>query len=209
MTQITAFEHYSFIFGPVTCSAGVNMFLIFLTWYKTISIKRHALRTGLSMPLTTLLIKDGTIFFSFIVIDILLNFAIQGDELAKDMMIMAWSYFSPTLKATILTRFMLNLRSILFSDGNGPPSRWDNSQISSSIVFRALPTITSSRVVGNLGTTVQIGDEDQDGWEDEVEENVGTSTGICSGEDRADMHTRSRAAVHYSDDPFRTGMLDE
>ncbi len=78
-----------------------------------------------------------------------------------------------------------------------------------SIVFRALPRITSSRVVGNLGSTIRTGDEDRDGWEDEEEENVGTSTGMRSGEDGADLHTRSRAAVCYSDDPFRAGMLDE
>ena len=47
--------------APVVCDTAANLLLVGLTWHKTFSIKRNAYRAGVTVPLSTLLAKDGAL----------------------------------------------------------------------------------------------------------------------------------------------------
>ncbi|KAI0800173.1 hypothetical protein C8Q74DRAFT_1363954 [Fomes fomentarius] len=206
----------------IEISESANLFLIFVTWYKTFSIKRHGREAGLSMPLTTLLIKDGSLFFVVLVANLIIKFASkvwlvsshQSYTTMRTMLIvlqksepqfsifLVWRYFNnTTLPAIILTRFMLNLRGVYLSNGVRQGGRWSESQGYDSVVLKGLSQITSVRVVGNLAATIARRREGElNEWENEENDLPWTATG-----QEEDMDLR---AVQYSRDPFRDGILE-
>ncbi|KAI0800171.1 hypothetical protein C8Q74DRAFT_1363952 [Fomes fomentarius] len=185
-----------------------NLFLICVTWYKTFSIKRHGREAGLSMPLTTLLIKDGSLFFVVLVANLIIKFASNILLISQPQfsIFLVWTYFNnTTFPAIILTRFMLNLRSVYLWNGVGKGGRWNESQGYDSVVLKGLSQITSVRVVGNLAATIARGRvEESSSWEDKENGN-GALPWTATGQE-GDMDLR---IVQYSRDPFRDGILED
>ncbi|EMD32961.1 hypothetical protein CERSUDRAFT_77017 [Gelatoporia subvermispora B] len=56
---------------PITdrsCAIAAEVIVLLITWYKTWSVKRSADQTGISTPLATMLLKDGTFYFVVLLI---------------------------------------------------------------------------------------------------------------------------------------------
>ncbi|KAI0763199.1 hypothetical protein BC629DRAFT_1544456 [Irpex lacteus] len=116
-----------------------------MTWIKTAGIRREALRCKINVPISTLLLRDGTIHFILLlcmsVTDMILMFFDPSDNNTN---IAIYAFRSITL-----SHFMINLRQVyLECEGNQALG----TLRSSSIRF-------ATSVVGNLGAPLSFGTE--------------------------------------------------
>ncbi|TFY59188.1 hypothetical protein EVJ58_g5936 [Rhodofomes roseus] len=131
-----------------------------ITWWRTWGIKKAADDARISTPLTTVLLRDGSLYFA----------ALAALSIAQTFMqiydgdIDYLSYFlTPyALPAICISRFLLNLRS---SSGL--------SQLASATASQSETTTVGTlhfahRVAGNLGN--MLGSDDPDSWDSELEE---------------------------------------
>ncbi|OCH92064.1 hypothetical protein OBBRIDRAFT_833767 [Obba rivulosa] len=96
---------------PITdrsCAIAADVIVLLVTWSKTWSVKRSADRAGISTPLVTMLLKDGTVYFILL---LALNiFQIVG--WVTGIFLYAETYFTTPLSSIIITHFLLNLRQV-------------------------------------------------------------------------------------------------
>ncbi|KAH9841102.1 uncharacterized protein C8Q71DRAFT_890845 [Rhodofomes roseus] len=129
-----------------------------ITWWRTWGIKKAADDARISTPLTTVLLRDGSLYFA----------ALAALSIAQTFMqiydgdIDYLSYFLTPLPAICISRFLLNLRS---SSGL--------SQLASATASQSETTPVGTlhfahRVAGNLGN--MLGSDDPDSWDSELEE---------------------------------------
>ncbi|KAI0687273.1 hypothetical protein C8Q76DRAFT_686341 [Earliella scabrosa] len=202
---------YMFDVAPVVCDTAANLFLVGLTWHKTFSIKWDAYRGGVTVPLSTLLAKDGSIFFLLLIGNILMRYA---SNTQGNILVIVWSCFHHVFTDIILCRFMLNLRGIYLSDGGlGQGTRpWEESMAGTSVAFRRFPKI-SSVIVGNLAATTRTFSWTADDWEEHSGDLVATPNGAACPEecdmDTSRSSTSDSSVVRYSDDPYLEGMMEE
>lgn len=122
--------------------------VLVLTWVKTFHTVREAARLKMKVDVTTMLLRDGTIYF-FVLLAI--NIAIIATASTTA------SYISPfltNLTPVLISRFMLNLREL----GGGTPGSAPDADTSegrfsqfSAPAFR----VPSSALVGNLGADLE------------------------------------------------------
>ncbi|KAL6305528.1 hypothetical protein BKA93DRAFT_778596 [Sparassis latifolia] len=126
--------------GTRACSIVADAVVVILTWMKTLHYRRAAMRANARMSVTTVLLKDGTAFFSSL---LFLNvFALGIGQIADLIVVMTtWT----TVVTSILTcRFMLDLREAASSS--------DPSGLSRTIPLSAMPVgiafVEASKDVG-------------------------------------------------------------
>ncbi|KAI0800176.1 hypothetical protein C8Q74DRAFT_1363957 [Fomes fomentarius] len=164
-----------------------NCILVLLTWYKTFHIRKDLLKSAPDRPpIACFLFRDGTIYFVLAISNTAIQLAYTlhtSDSAVQDQRLAAlvtgfWLSFSPPFTVILLSRFMLGLRGLYFSDDNSalPSSRHASSSPPSPTRTR---TSRLSRLIGNLGATVDVcsdGEGRQEGgtpeYEDEVPEFV-------------------------------------
>ncbi|EIW54212.1 uncharacterized protein TRAVEDRAFT_51929 [Trametes versicolor FP-101664 SS1] len=187
--------------NPVTVSTSARSASIFsagvitlLTWIRTFAIVRHTWKAGTPMPLATLLLRDGTVYFLLILAFqiIQLSTSVFGDGTLS-----VWPYFNQVLLVIVHSRFMIGLRGLYFADRGAaesePTAHW------SSINFHSV----SASVVGNLGATLDLATVSDDRQRNSLTTPQDAVNGhIDSGSDWEDE------APEYCNDPFTTGMKD-
>ncbi|KAI0760593.1 hypothetical protein C8Q74DRAFT_1372429 [Fomes fomentarius] len=133
-------------------SLGMDTAVLLLTWYKTYAIKQHSRRLGVDTPYITLLLRDGTLYFSIILLVQILG--IVSISVGSNFPVfIVWPYFDQVFTVIFLTRFMLNLRGVYLSDTTTHASTASTSRFGtphSAIRF-------SSSVVGNMGAPLSFG----------------------------------------------------
>ncbi|KAI0800149.1 hypothetical protein C8Q74DRAFT_1363934 [Fomes fomentarius] len=161
-----------------------NATLVAITWSKTLGTKRAFAQCGVRAPLTTLLVRDGSVYFLLLIANAAVNIPsvmpIGYKSTTYLLFSEAWTYFYPVFNVMIFTRFMLALRGIYFDASDATE---DSDGILSSVRFRG------SRVIGNLGAPVRAGS--------------GTT---ADGDDEWEIQEPEDA--EFDSDPFRKGMRE-
>ncbi|EMD37038.1 hypothetical protein CERSUDRAFT_124023 [Gelatoporia subvermispora B] len=81
------------------CAIAADVLLLVVTWYKTYALKREASRNNVEVPLASMLLRDGTVYFLIVGFDTgVFEFAISN--------------FGTPLSAIIISHFLLNLRQV-------------------------------------------------------------------------------------------------
>ncbi|GBE89885.1 hypothetical protein SCP_1702110 [Sparassis crispa] len=97
----------AFVFmGTRECSIVADTAVLVLTWVKTLQYRRAATRANARTAITTVLLKDGTVYFASL---LFLNvFALGIGQLADLMAVM--TTWTAALTSVLTSRFMLDLR---------------------------------------------------------------------------------------------------
>ncbi|KAI0710721.1 hypothetical protein C8Q76DRAFT_798256 [Earliella scabrosa] len=113
--------------------------LLVLIWIKTYGIHKDSVRLGIRTPLATLLLRDGTAY-SIVLLLFQILMIVSGQIGEPSIVFFVWPYFDQVLRAIMLTRFMLDLRGVSFSDPNGTHTTGGFSDIryTTSLVFGPL-----------------------------------------------------------------------
>ncbi|OCH90647.1 hypothetical protein OBBRIDRAFT_793088 [Obba rivulosa] len=98
-----------------TCAITADVILLATTWVKTYSSWRSAKRNKISCPLTTMLLKDGTLYF-FVLLS--LN-VISIAGVSTNVFIDTAGSFATPLQAIIVSHFLINLRQVARGPQNG------------------------------------------------------------------------------------------
>jgi len=115
--------------------------LLILTWVKTLGIQRTSTRLGMYAPLSTLLLRDGTMYFATILF--IQVFAIISSQVGSSFILFdVWTYFAQVFNVIFLCRFMLNLRGIYLAEA---PEDTDSSSV------YPMSDVHFATFVGNLG----------------------------------------------------------
>ncbi|KAK7676395.1 hypothetical protein QCA50_020658 [Cerrena zonata] len=136
----------------VTHAASIasDILVIALTLVKTVDTKRLASQLNMKTVVTTLLIRDGTIYFCVL----LLLHTVFFITLQFDLLLNPLPLFIDVLTTILISRFMLNLRSVFVS---ASPT---NGAISTTVRITTFsdPEFASRLdIVGNLGAPLNHG----------------------------------------------------
>lgn len=135
------------------CSAlSADLLVVVLTWIRTFAHWRQLRRLRTTPSISTLLLRDGTIYFLFLlavdVAQVMTYQAVNINGVANVALDILQS-----LPTVLTQRFMLNLRQFDQATA-GDRSFWDTRQFS-TIRFRAPP-----RVLGNIGEPLSFGESE-------------------------------------------------
>ncbi|TBU37513.1 hypothetical protein BD309DRAFT_995053 [Dichomitus squalens] len=130
--------------------------LISLTWMKTFGIHRDSSRLGVRTLLVMLLLWDGTAYF--IILLLLQTVTLVTSDIGSQLTVwMIWPYFSQVFTVIFLSRFMLDLRGLYFTDCaprvHGGPSAPAGAESTFSVKMSDIH-FNTSRIVGNMGATL-------------------------------------------------------
>ncbi|OCH92797.1 hypothetical protein OBBRIDRAFT_886033 [Obba rivulosa] len=161
-----------------TCQIIADILVLIVTWYKTYALKRAAVRNNIEAPLATTLLRDGSI--SFLALLVLNVVDIAG--WSTNLFIYGSSFITP-LSSIVISRFLLDLRQITYSQHDDP------SNVSPSTVHSQPSSIRFRSFVDNIGEQLDLGsrtsDQDMDWVEDDSETNAGETIGMDAYDDEA------------------------
>ncbi|OCH88347.1 hypothetical protein OBBRIDRAFT_795312 [Obba rivulosa] len=148
-----------------------------ITWSKTYAMKRHAYRHGINSPLATMLLRDGTLYFSLLLCLNIVNIA----GWTTKSFVYATGLFNTPLSAVIMTRFLLNLRQSAGDPHDDTAYSTTSSQSSS---------LRLASFIGNMGELLDHGSESDhihmswlDGTDvEKVQGEISGTSGTSSGE---------------------------
>ncbi|KAI0078644.1 hypothetical protein K474DRAFT_1706364 [Panus rudis PR-1116 ss-1] len=124
--------------------SNVDVLVIVFTWIKTIGIKRVASSVNMKASLSTLLLRDGTIYFGTLLALHIAHFV----TLETNVIWNPLPIFIDAITTILITRFILNLRTVFLTSGG-------NQMNASSLHMSqfSVPQFAgvANSVVGNLG----------------------------------------------------------
>ncbi|OBZ79303.1 hypothetical protein A0H81_00413 [Grifola frondosa] len=129
---------------PIFASSSAiatEIFLIAFTWIQTFGV----LRSGIKMPIVTLLLRDGwTLFFvSILLVQICIIISLTISSFIPDAVVTSLSYLDDVSSSIFASRFMLNLRAVYYTEADDP------SRCASASNLRF-------DIVGNLGVPLEL-----------------------------------------------------
>ncbi|KAI0337839.1 hypothetical protein BDW22DRAFT_1464303 [Trametopsis cervina] len=128
-----------------------DIIVLTITWHKTMSNYRAGRKHNLNVPLTTLLIRDGTMYF---IVLLLINIlTMLFNNLPSLVNLQLETPFLQGIPPILICRFMMNLRDM--ESNSGETAEYDER------------TWSSMRFVGNMGQTLlaPAEEEDGEGWD--------------------------------------------
>ncbi|KAK7685607.1 hypothetical protein QCA50_011474 [Cerrena zonata] len=136
----------------VTHAASIasDILVIALTLVKTVDTKRLASRLNMKTVVTTLLIRDGTIYFCVL----LLLHTVFFITLQFDLLLNPLPLFIDVLTTILISRFMLNLRSVFVS---ASPTNGVTPTTVRITTFSDPEFASRLDIVGNLGAPLDHG----------------------------------------------------
>ncbi|THG95373.1 hypothetical protein EW026_g6270 [Hermanssonia centrifuga] len=142
-----------------------------VTWAKTARSLAEGARIGMRTPLSTMLLRDGTIYFAVLLMMNIAQVAVETPSFQKFSFV---TQVIQTLQPMLISRFLLNLHQVGSPEINSQEAF--NSQFSVP-AFR-VPSLAS--IVGNMGE-----DLDHGGLAEEVEDEVDNNSGSVQAEEGA------------------------
>ncbi|KAI0337835.1 hypothetical protein BDW22DRAFT_846671 [Trametopsis cervina] len=135
--EISAHLHLCSVSLPARISACLaDVLVLFITWYRTADVHKTARMEGLRSPITTLLLRDGTLYFNVL---LLINItAMVFGNIPSLVYVQMAVPMQQAITPILVCRFMMNLRKITFNLPSGT-SEHDGRPWS------------SIRFVGNMG----------------------------------------------------------
>ncbi|OCH86713.1 hypothetical protein OBBRIDRAFT_796932 [Obba rivulosa] len=133
--------------GVNAALSAAEILLLALTWIKTYGIRKAAHSMNIRTPLVTLLLRDGTLYFSVLLmiqIFAIISLAVGSTFILFDV----WTYFRQAFVVIFTSHFMLNLRgmSMLSYEDDCRTTSLNRSGVIESIV-------------GNLGAPLETEDD--------------------------------------------------
>ncbi|KAI0685094.1 hypothetical protein BC835DRAFT_1421587 [Cytidiella melzeri] len=145
-----------------------DVIVLVVTWVKTVGTVREASRINIKVPLSEILLRDGTLFFICLLginVFILLVNDLPLSE-AVGLSIFGGSFVALT-PPIIISRFLLNLRQA----SNQEPE-------SGTVAQKSTTRFKSDMIVGNMGQSLRFGrDEDEDSVTGSEDEHSGIELG--------------------------------
>ncbi|KAI0638277.1 hypothetical protein C8Q77DRAFT_1242693 [Trametes polyzona] len=112
----------SFSIAVRTCNIITDLLVLVITWWKTYGIRRAVANAKLKVSLSTLILRDGTIYF---LISVLLVMNVLHIALTVSLRFTWIIALEAPLTTILVSRFLLNLREV--DSGYGPGSVGDIS----------------------------------------------------------------------------------
>ncbi|KAH9949955.1 hypothetical protein B0H21DRAFT_819653 [Amylocystis lapponica] len=163
-----------------SCAIVEGALVLVLTWAKTYGIKRIASQLHVKATLTTMLLRDGTVYFATLLV---LNFVSLIVLKTSVVEINPVPKFVDAFTCILISRFILKLREVFLTDA-------DDTLRTQFSTERSAPQF-ASRFLGNLGAPLEHGTTF-------VTDNTGTNT-VCN----------SVAFVELSKDPLAAGLFSD
>ncbi|THG94501.1 hypothetical protein EW026_g6979 [Hermanssonia centrifuga] len=141
-----------------------------VTWLKTARNLTEGARIGMRTPLSTMLLRDGTIYFAVL---LMMNIA-----LVVILTVPSFQFFGVvstvigTLQPILISRFLLNLRQV------GSPENDSQEAFNSQFSVPGFCVPTMESIIGNMGENLDHG-----GPTEEVEDEVENISGSVQAED--------------------------
>ncbi|GJE99246.1 hypothetical protein PsYK624_154960 [Phanerochaete sordida] len=154
--SLTTLKMYGYL--AVISSLLSNVIVLTVTWMRSFTLFFEARRLDVIHSITGVLIRDGSLYFSFILLLNILTFLTLSTTGASKGGIV--NTFAIILPPVLVQRFMLNLRQ--FGQANTPTgtTEWHSSRF--SVSFRV-----PSDILGNIGEPLDHSQGIHDGVEDE------------------------------------------
>ncbi|KAL6300947.1 hypothetical protein BKA93DRAFT_828648 [Sparassis latifolia] len=126
-----------------SCAIGVDALVLFLTWIKTYGIRKVASQMHIKATISTLLLRDGTIYFgTMLALNVVDLIIVQSDVIFNPL-----PNFIDVITCILISRFLLNLREVVV-DGDG-------NQGESLDVSARLSLQFAASVLGNIGAPLE------------------------------------------------------
>ncbi|THG95122.1 hypothetical protein EW026_g6472 [Hermanssonia centrifuga] len=158
----------------IALGLGDTLVLV-VTWVKTARNLTEGARIGMRTPLSTMLLRDGTIYFAIILMMNIAQMVVRAVPSFQNfdfvpIVISAW-----VLQPILISRFLLNLRQV------GSPDNDSQEAFNSEFSVPGFRVPSLSSIVGNMGE-----DPDHGGPVEELEledeaENILGSIGVEEG----------------------------
>ncbi|KAL4253657.1 hypothetical protein ABKN59_003739 [Abortiporus biennis] len=135
--------------GGRSCTLAYDVLVLVFTLIKTLRIRQMTLRLNTRPRLVTLLLRDGSIYFSLL---LLMNVTQLGLS-TKIQANVASPYFVPPITSILMSRFLLNLRRVHLSpsDPDLPNSISSSGQFTSIGAKEVVSTVQfSTAFLGNM-----------------------------------------------------------
>ncbi|KZT73944.1 hypothetical protein DAEQUDRAFT_362451 [Daedalea quercina L-15889] len=132
------------------CNAAVDALVLFTTWRVTYHITRVSRSTGLKTSITTLLLRDGSIYFGILLILNILNATLWLTDVYQNMTV-----FSDVFSIVLLSHFLLNLRKTALNPDDSTTVQASDLRFTSAL--------------GDLGSAVAEGSAGLEWFEDNNE----------------------------------------
>ncbi|TFY56786.1 hypothetical protein EVJ58_g7427 [Rhodofomes roseus] len=129
----------------MVATAAADVIVLVVTWRNTYNIQKEASVVNLRTPTITLLLRDGTIYFTLLLILNVLHLALEITDVFWDI-----TYFVTGFSSIVISRFLLNLRQVHADeerDGTQP----------SFIASHVSGLNFASTIIGNLGEHLDHG----------------------------------------------------
>ncbi|PCH34615.1 hypothetical protein WOLCODRAFT_139467 [Wolfiporia cocos MD-104 SS10] len=157
-SDISTSVYNRLLFATRICAVLGDAVVLIITWRHTYRIRREANEANMKTSFLTLLLMDGTLYFSCLLSLSALQLAtalVLEKEINSTFLTYTSTFISP-ISSVLISRFMLNLRQV---------SRGDNGQVNSP-TLSSVPALwgvesssqmASLRFVGNMGAPLDHG----------------------------------------------------
>lgn len=171
---VPVLTHTKLMTATRAIAIAANLIVFAITVYRTFGIKRQARQLQMKVPLTTVLLADGFLYFVVLfVLDIVLIVSLQGRSATHTIDLQAIYYIAP-MSSVLISRFMFHLHrspgpagstlqathSLMTSSAGSAPL--------DSIVFAHFSTDDKSVGAPFAGDTSSAGIALEDDWDDSV-----------------------------------------
>ncbi|THG95249.1 hypothetical protein EW026_g6369 [Hermanssonia centrifuga] len=152
-------------------SLGDGLVLV-VTWVKTARNLAEGARIGMRTPLSTMLLRDGTIYFAILFVMNIVQVVVKTALSFQNLNLL--TPVIQTLQPILISRFLLNLRQV------GSPEIDSQEAFNSQFSVPGFRVPSLSSIVGNMGE-----DLDHSGPAEEVEDEVENYSGSIQAEEGA------------------------
>jgi len=127
-------------------------FVLVLTWTRTYKLRKIAAEAKIQTRLSTLLLRDGTVYFVAILAMDIVGIVIDNNSSVSQSVGSTLTIIEDMMQCMLLSRFMFGLREAYLCDQSGGTSHAIGSHAWSSVRF------TAPNIMGNIGAPLTDGD---------------------------------------------------
>ncbi|KAI0729078.1 hypothetical protein C8Q72DRAFT_831252 [Fomitopsis betulina] len=133
-----------------TCLIAADLLVLVVTWRHTYRLNKEARAISLKTPMVTLLLRDGTIYFTLLLVLNVLHLALEITDVFWDI-----TYFVTGFSSIIVSRFLLNLRQVGAAESGAGADSGVGSR-PSFVASHPSRLVFASVVLGNLGEQLDL-----------------------------------------------------
>jgi len=167
------------------CIIAQNIIVVALTWMRTYKLHKAAADAEIPIRLSTLLLRDGTLYFGAIIVLNIVGTVTVYESSVPTGTAGGLALIEDIMQNILLSRFMFGLREAYLSDQSSSTSQAVGSHAWSSVRF------TAPDIIGNIGAPLTDGDSPGEWFTGGADEDWGPPLPVVC------------------DDPFTVGLIKE